>query len=341
MGVPKSVLRGGAIMGEEKDFSKAWGWKAPKSRAKLRLLSWADFPEGFDRFALDPTNVNLETKELSPGVYVLLSSKSGVNNTGFVVGNKGVLVIDAHISVIMGQMIQQGVKQVTSKPILFLVNANYHGDHTFGNCSFPKETLIVQHRRTAEFVPYVEEEKAFLMSSVNNNLKVFEGIELRLPDLVFDDYLQFDLGGLIVETHYFGPANTLGDTITYIPDAKIAFTGNMTGGNIVLALESDAATYLHSLSQFARTLAVDTLIPSHSAPTTGAVLGQELNYLAELNNEVMKAVSAGWTLPETFERLPLREPYLPSPNSPRPSEYYKRLHRYNIMKTFRALLPAK
>ena len=132
---------------------------------KIKLLEWGDFPEGFSTWKLNPTGAHLETTELSPGVYALISSIPGVDNAGFVVGERGVLVIDAHISVPMAEQILERVREVTDKPILYLVNSNYHGDHTFGNCAFPEETLIVQHQRTAEIVPYFDEERAQWLSS--------------------------------------------------------------------------------------------------------------------------------------------------------------------------------
>src|SRR5437899_47082 len=65
--------------------------------------------------------------ELAPGVYGLLSSKLPVDNSGFVVGTHGVLVIDAHINGAMAGRIQTAVRQITNKPILYVVNTNYHG----------------------------------------------------------------------------------------------------------------------------------------------------------------------------------------------------------------------
>ena len=53
-------------------------------------------PQGFIPPPLNPTGVRLETKELAPGIYGLLSNKPPVDNSGFVVGEHGVLVIDAH-----------------------------------------------------------------------------------------------------------------------------------------------------------------------------------------------------------------------------------------------------
>src|ERR1700687_2814063 len=88
---------------------------------------------GFILPPIKPTGARLETKELAPGIYGLLASKPPVDNSGFVVGEHGVLVIDAHINGTMAGLIQTAVRQVTDKPILYVVNTNYHGDHTFGN----------------------------------------------------------------------------------------------------------------------------------------------------------------------------------------------------------------
>ncbi len=89
------------------------------------------------------------TQELSPGVYALLSDKPPVDKSGFVVGKRGVLVIDAHINGEMARKIQQAVRAVTDKPILYLVNTNFHGDHTFGNYAFPAEPSQLEASKRA------------------------------------------------------------------------------------------------------------------------------------------------------------------------------------------------
>ena len=301
------------------------GWKP---------LEWADFPEGFTPFFLNPTGARLDAKELSPGVYALLSSVPNVDNVGFVVGDRDVLVVDAHINPAMARQIQERVREVTDKPIRYLVNSNYHGDHTFGNCAFPAETVIIQHRRTADLVPYHEEERRFMLPCVGNDPKILEGVELRRPDVVFDDYLRIDLGGKVVELHYFGPANTPGDTITYVPEAKAAWTGNMTGGNLIVPLENNAPTYMNSIARFAQALEVETLIPAHNPISGPELLGGYMQYLNDVTQAVRGAVSAGWTLAETMDRIPfaLDRPYSPPEDHPRIG-YFRDLHSYNVMKT--------
>ena len=70
-------------------------------------------PAGWLPPPLDPAGVQLQTKELGPGVYALLSSRPPVDNSGFVVGERGVLVIDAHINGAMARQIQAAVRAVT------------------------------------------------------------------------------------------------------------------------------------------------------------------------------------------------------------------------------------
>jgi cyclase len=301
-------------------------------------LNWSDFPDGFTPFFLNPTGAHLETRELGTGVYALLSSIPNVDNAGFVVGEREVLVIDAHINIAMARQILERVREVTDKPIRYLVNSNYHGDHTFGNCAFPADTLIVQHRLSAALVGFFKEEMAFMLPCVSNDVAIFEGVELRRADIVFDNFLRLDLGGIEVELHHFGPANTPGDTVTYVPSARAAWTGNMTGGNLIVALESDAPTYMNAIAQFARSLEIDTLIPAHNPPSSGALLGGYLQYLSQVTNAVRKAVRGGWSLAEAMKniQLDMTQPYAPPAEHPR-IDFFRDLHAYNVQKTYQSL----
>jgi len=303
---------------------------------KPKMLTWADFTPDFPVWKLNPKDCILSTKEMASGVYALISSIPGVDNSGFVVGEKGVLVIDAHISIPMAQQILERVREVTDKPILYLVNSNYHGDHTFGNCAFPAETRVVQQHETAARTPYVAEEIAFMLPAVQGDATVFEGVTHRPADIVFDEHLRIDLGGQIVDVHWFGPANTPGDTVTTVPAAGVAWTGNMTGGSFGLALESDAPTFLGTLTRFIQTVEIRTLIPGHSAPMGPSNLWLYMTYFSQLTNDMKRALKAGWTLEETLERIPMDEVFRLPPADPR-SSFMEGRHRYNVRRTYLSL----
>jgi glyoxylase-like metal-dependent hydrolase (beta-lactamase superfamily II) len=308
-------------------------------------IDFADAPEGFIPPRLNPAGAELVTRELGPGVYALVSTKPGVNNVGFVVGERGVLVIDSHINRAMAEMIQAAVREVTDKPILYLVNTCYHGDHTFGNYAFPPETLIVAQRETAQSMRDFEHEKRFLLGAVNNDESVIAGVRLRLPDIVFDRRLVLDLGGRTVEVHHFGPGNTAGDTVVFEPATRVAWTGNMVvgEGTIPLLLEGRAARYARTLARFAERLRVATIIPGHGRPTTGATIGRYLGYLGDLTHRVSEAVAAGLSLEETLAETPLAEIYLPPADAPpeSPAAGFRKFligfHRLNVLQTYRDL----
>ncbi|MFQ5664513.1 MAG: MBL fold metallo-hydrolase [Terriglobia bacterium] len=278
------------------------------------------------------------SKQLAPGVYAPVSTKPPVDNSGFVVGERGVLVIDAHINAAMARQIQAAVRQVTSKPILYLVNTNYHGDHTFGNYAFPSETLIVAHRKTAERMRNFEQEKQFLLRTVNNDPTVYGEARLRLPDVVFDDYLRLELGGRGVEVYHFGPGNTPGDTVVYVPEAKVAWTGNLVvgEGTIPFLIEGGAGNYQETMARFARTLEVGTIVPGHGSMTSGAILGRYLRYLSELIGSVRQATREGRSLEETLASLPLGEQYAIPADSPlaQLGPLLSGFHRWNVQKTY-------
>ncbi len=295
-------------------------------------------PAGWLPPLLDPTGVELQTKELAPGVYALFSPKPPVDNSGFVVGERGVLVIDAHINGAMARQIQAAVRAVTDKPILYLVNTNAHGDHTFGNYAFPAETTIVAHRNTAQAMRDFEAEKRNLLATVNGNAAVFSDVKLRLPDVTFEEYLSLDLGGRVVELHHFGHGNTPGDTVVYVPEANVAWTGNLVlgAGTIPWAIEGGTQAYLETLARMAVRLDIETIVGGHVLVTSGQTLVTYLRYLGAHIDAVRAAIRAGKTLDETLASLPLEEAYLPPESSPltglRP--IMRGVHLWNVKKTY-------
>ena len=302
-------------------------------------------PQGFIPPPINPTGTRLETKELAPGVYGLLSSKPPVDNSGFVVGEHGVLVIDAHINGTMAGQIQNAVRQVTNKPILYVVNTNYHGDHTFGNYAFPIETMIVAQRKTAEIMRDFEHEKQFLLPTVDNDPTVFSDVRLRLPDLVLDEYLELDLGGRVVELHHLGHGNTPGDTVVYVPEARVAWTGNLIvgAGSIPFLIEGGAGAYLETIARFSHTLEVGTIVSGHGLIASAPILSSYLSYLSELIESMRKAVRAGQSLEETIAATPLWQKYTADDarsSSPLVAQFVAfraGVHRWNVWRTYQGM----
>ena len=288
----------------------------------------AEPPGEFIPPPLHPGGAQLETRQLSAGVYALLSNQGGVDNSGFVVGERGVLVIDAHFNGEMARQIQAAVRAVTDAPILYLVNTNYHGDHTFGNYAFPAGTRIVAHRITAERMRDFEGEKRFLLPTVDGDTTVFADVRLRLPDLLFDDHLSLDLGGRKVELFHFGPGNTPGDAVVYVPEARVAWTGNLVlGVGLPFLIEGGAGAYLRTIERFASTLPVETIVPGHGPLVERSVLDTYQSYLTRL-----AAIESDpdANLDSSLEAFPLPLAAIPSGIDANTRAFLDGLHAFNV-----------
>ena len=230
---------------------------------------------------------------------------------------------------------------MTDKPILYLVNTNYHGDHTFGNYAFPADTKVVAQRLTAEAMRGFEHEKEFLLQTVNGDRSVYADVKLRLPDVVFEESLSLDLGGRVVELYHFGPGNTAGDTVVYVPEVKTAWTGNLVlgAGTIPWAIDGNTEGYLETITKLAATLDIETIVPGHILMASGDTLATYESYLRDHVASVKRAIRLGRTAEQTLVDLPLSEVYLPPADSPlaelRP--IMQGFHRWNVKKTYQEL----
>jgi len=280
-------------------------------------LDLATAPEAFIPPPLHPGGVEFETRELGPGVYALVSSRMPVDNSGFIVGDDGVLVIDAHINGEMARKIQAAVREVTDKPILYLVNTNYHGDHTFGNYAFPPATRIIAHKETARAMRDFEHEKKLMIAAAQGDEQVVADVRLRLPDIVFEDELVVGLGGRSVRIVHLGGGNTAGDTVVYAPETRAAWTGNLiVGGFIPPVFEGQPERYIETLARFASELDVETIVPGHGAIVDESALQFHSAYLLDLLGFVRGAVNDGLSEEEALAAGTLAEGFQPPQDSP-------------------------
>src|SRR5205823_14106554 len=173
-----------------------------------------------------PAPLPFVLKQVGPGVYAAIDGpehKSG-SNAGFVIGDDGVLVVDAFFNLEAGRALVAEIHRLTPKPIRYVVNTHYHADHTGGDQAFRDVgAIIIAHRNVRGWVR-------------SNNINLFGDritpelktrIEaLPLPDLVTDKDLTVWLGSrkVVVRTVL---GHTGGDLAIFVPDSKVLFTGDM------------------------------------------------------------------------------------------------------------------
>ena len=165
-------------------------------------------------------------KQVGPGVYAAIDGpehKAG-SNAGFVIGDDGVLVVDAFFNLDAARALVGEIHRLTPKPIRYVVNTHYHIDHTGGDQALRDAgAVIIAHRNVRGWVR--TENVHLLGSQITPEFKA-QIAALALPDVTTDKELVIWLGSRkIVVQAVLG--HTGGDLTVAVPDAKALFTGDM------------------------------------------------------------------------------------------------------------------
>jgi glyoxylase-like metal-dependent hydrolase (beta-lactamase superfamily II) len=205
-------------------------------------------------------------EKLSDNAYAYTTE--GDPNTGIVIGDDAVMVIDAQATPVMAQDVIRHIREVTDKPIKYVVLTHYHAVRVLGASGYNAEHVIAS-RDTHDLI--VERGEADMRSEIERFPRLFRAVEsvpgLTWPTIVFEKRLTLMLGSLQVEIMQLGRGHTKGDTVVWLPQQKILFSGDL--------VEFGATPYTGDayLTDWPATLdAVAALGPQKLVPGRGAAL---------------------------------------------------------------------
>lgn len=235
-----------------------------------------------------------EVKEVADRVFCYLQADGswGLNNAGFVVGRRGATVIDTCFTERRTRAFLDSIRRVTSLPLNTLVNTHHHGDHTHGNYLF-RDSTIVAHELCREAVleaglPRPDNTIGMLFPKVD-----WGNLELAAPTMTYQDRMTLHVEDLRLELIFMGPAHTTNDTVVWLPDHKLLFSGDLifNEGTPFVVMGSVAGS-LAAIERL-RALGAETIVPGH-----GPVCGPELfdpteAYLKFVQRVARKGYDAG------------------------------------------------
>ena len=192
----------------------------------------------------------------------------GDPNTGIVVGDDAVLVIDTQATPVMAEDVIRRIRSVTDKPIRTVVLSHYHAVRVLGASAYAPQAVIAS-RPTYDLI--VERGAADMQSEIERFPRLFRAVDsipgLTWPSIVFERSLTLWLGELEVQILHLGRGHTKGDTVVWLPKDRILFSGDL--------VEFEATPYAGDayFTHWPATLdALAALAPAKLVPGRGAAL---------------------------------------------------------------------
>jgi glyoxylase-like metal-dependent hydrolase (beta-lactamase superfamily II) len=255
----------------------------------------------------DLTEKVVSFDRLSENAYAYTAQ--GDPNTGIVIGDDAVLVVDTQATPVMAEDVIRRIRAVTDKPIRYVVLSHYHAVRVLGASAY-RPDHIVASRDTYDLI--VERGAADMKSEIERFPRLFRAVEsvpgLTWPTLVFERSLTLWLGKLEVRILQLGRGHTKGDTVVWLPKDRILFSGDL--------VEFDATPYAGDcyFEDWPATLdALAALQPAKLVPGRGAALktpdevvrglAGTRAFVAELYAAVKRGAAAGKDLKTIYREV--------------------------------------
>ncbi|MBU0689550.1 MAG: quinoprotein relay system zinc metallohydrolase 2 [Gammaproteobacteria bacterium] len=248
-------------------------------------------------------------ENIAPGVYVHrgehkdLSGHYGgdICNTSFIIGSKGVAVIDTGGSPAVGAQLRKEIRKVTQLPILYVITTHVHPDHALGSAAFKQDKpVFVGHGKLAHEMALRTE--VYLRNQTEWVGKDAAGSELIPPDLAVDSTHDLDLGDRTLHLTAHPVAHSPSDLSVQDSATAILWTGDLLSIERTPSVDGNLAAWLEVIETL-RNVNAPHIVPGHGPVTAngGKALDDEKRYLAALLGDVRAAIERGDSMEATIE----------------------------------------
>lgn len=231
--------------------------------------------------------------QLKPNVYWV---EGGGGNSGVIVGNDGVIVVDAKTSAAGATELLTGIAKITPKSVTTVIVTHSDGDHVNGLQSFPKGLTIIAHENCKT------EMQAASNAAAGGALADYmptRTVTRNMEDMTIE--------GVHLRTYHFAPAHTTGDLMVYLPDDNIMFTGDIVATQSpypLIHLEKNGTSdgWVTTMNGIIATDAT-TFVPGHGDVQTKADLQKRVANMVARRDQIKALVAQGKSLDEVRQGL--------------------------------------
>ncbi|WP_375000922.1 MBL fold metallo-hydrolase [Aeromicrobium sp. CTD01-1L150] len=258
--------------------------------------------------------------EVADGVRAWLAPDGGwgLSNAGLISGEGESFLIDTLFDYDLTRTMLSAMQPITnSAPIVAALNTHANGDHTFGNSLLDTSVRIHATTHTghemhdippkmikelveADLGPVLSDYMSHCFGAFN-----FEGVELRDPDVTFDDEIAVTVGGRDVRLVELAPAHTHGDSVAFVPDTGVLFGGDLLfiGGTPI----SWSGAVDNWISACDRMVSWDpqVVVPGHGPVVGVDGIAEVRAYLCHVRDYVASTIAEGLPWLEAVDRIDL------------------------------------
>lgn len=186
-----------------------------KAFVSLCVLVFALVAAGQDR---DFSKVQIKVEKVAGNVYML---QGAGGNIGVSVGDDGIVIVDDQFAP-LAEKIQAALKGITDKPVRFVINTHYHGDHTGGNLEFQKNSPIIAQDNVRKRL------EEGVTGGVGDKMSFEEKPQPAgaLPIITFDHQVTVHLNGEDIRALHMPAGHTDGDSVIFFPKSNVVHMGD-------------------------------------------------------------------------------------------------------------------
>ncbi len=238
-------------------------------------------------FAQVPATAPLVTNQLKPDIFWI---SGGGGNSGVIIGDKGVIVIDAKISAESGKQLLEEIAKITTKPVKAVILTHSDGDHVNGLASFPEGIRIIAHENNRK-----EQEQALAAGG-----RGAPPVGHLPTEVLTKNKESFVIEGVKFEGYHWGPAHTSGDLVIYLPKEKLVFTGDLTANGDPRIHSEKGGTTLGWITTSRGMLQLDSdqFVPGHGMVLSKSDIQAKLTQTEAKRAKIQALVKQGKSLEE-------------------------------------------
>lgn len=260
-------------------------------------------------FRSEPGRSHKHVRQVAPGVYYrdAAPEKQMIANTGWVVFRDYVVLIDANMPWGMRDILDD-LRQTTNKPVKFVFDTHYHGDHMAGNSVWMDQgaTALCSADCAAESI--LKNSAMWRTELLRNGPFDLKAYRLEHPQITFPDSMAFDDGTRRLELTRMGPAHTRGDAVAYLPKERVLFTGDLcvtAGPSNFGDAGADVDHWLEAMDSLLQK-EVAVVVPGHGPHGPIASLRGYREYVKQIVDAVHAGIANGQSEEEIAQGIDVR-----------------------------------